>query len=152
MSWWNPLSWGDKAADNVLDKDKGLAVKFGGFVNDLHYSDAEKAKDNQTVIEFAMQRLKLLEPFKIVQRVIAGATLFLWLFVGLNVCVSIWVHAATKEIKIIDGKEVVTSIDARTDFLEFAFSDYVFWPVICVFTLYCGGGVARYFRKDNQTD
>jgi len=47
---------------------------------------------------------------------------------------------------------VITGIDARTDLMTFAMSDYVFWPVICVFTLYCGGGVARYFRKDNKND
>ncbi len=152
MSWYNPFSWGEKAADNVLDKDTGLAVKFGGFVNDLHYSDAEKAENNLTVIEFALQRLKSLEPFKIVQRIIAFATLFMWVIVGINVCVSIWVYAITKEIKIIGGIEVVTGIDARTDFMAFAMSDYVFWPVICVFTLYCGGGVARYFRRDNKSD
>lgn len=152
MSWWNPLTWGEKASDNILDKDKGLAVKFGSFVNDLHYSEAEKAVDKQVVIKFALERLKLLEPFKIVQRVIAVCALGLWLIVGLNICIAIWVYAVTKEVKVIDGVEVVTAIDARTDFLEFAFSDYVFWPVVCVFTLYCGGGVARYFRKDNQTD
>lgn len=157
MAWYNPLSWGEKATDNVLDKENGLAVQFGGFVNDLHYSDAEQAKDNQTVIEFALQRLKLLEPFKIVQRIIAACTLFLWIFVGINLCVAIWVHALTVEQELICNAEnvcqvVTTSIDARTDFKELAFSDYVFWPVICVFTLYCGGGVVRYFRRDKQTD
>lgn len=152
MAWYNPFSWGEKAADNILDKDKGLAVKFGGFVNDLHYSDAEKAENNLTVIEFALKRLKALEPFKVTQRIIAFATLLMWIIVGINVCVAIWVHAITKKVSVIDGVEVVTSIDARTDFLTFAMSDYVFWPVISVFTLYCGGGVARYFRSDAKKD
>ncbi len=139
MAWYNPLSWGEKAADNVLDKENGIAVQFGGFINDLHYSDAEKAKDNLTVVEFALQRLRALEPFKIVQRIIAFATLFGWLFVLINLCVAIWVNAIYK-------------IDARTDFMALAMSDYVFWPVICVFTLYCGGGVTRYFRTDKKND
>jgi len=157
MAWYNPLTWGEKASDNILDKDTGLAVKFGGFVNDLHYSDAEKAENNLTVTQFALDRLKLLTPFKIVQRVIAACTLFLWLFVGMNLCVAIWVYAITKKVTTVCNKlnectEVITAIDARTDFMAFAMSDYVFWPVICVFTLYCGGGVARYFRKDNQVD
>lgn len=157
MAWYNPLTWGEKASDNILDKEKGLAVKFGGFVNDLHYSEAEKAENNLTVTQFALDRLKLLEPFKIVQRVIAACTLFLWLFVGINVCVSIWVFAITKKVTRVCNElnvctEVVTGVDARTDFMQFAMSDYVFWPVICVFTLYCGGGVARYFRRDKQAD
>ena len=33
-----------KIVDDVFDKDKGLLVKAGGFINDLDYSDAEKAK------------------------------------------------------------------------------------------------------------
>ena len=152
MAWYDPLSWGEKAAENVLDKEKGIAVQFGGFVNNLHYSDAEKANNNLTLTEFALKRLALLEPFKIVQRIIAACTLFLWLLVGINLCVAIWVHAVTKKITIIDGVQVITSIDARTDFMALAMSDYVFWPVICVFTLYCGGGVARYFRKDEKKD
>lgn len=159
MSIFNPLTWGDKAAENVLDKKDGLAVKFGGFVNDLHYSDAEKADTNLKITEFALTRLKLLEPFKIVQRIIAASTLFMWLFIGINLAVSIWVYAITKKVEVmcdIQGNNcapVVTGgIDARTDFMQLAMSDYVFWPVVCVFTLYCGGGVVRYFRKDNQTD
>ena len=157
MSWFNPFSWGDKAVDNIIDKDNGLAVQFGGFVNNLHYSDAEKAQNNLTVIDFALKRLKALEPFKIVQRIIAFATLFFWVFVGINVVVSIWVYAVTKQTVITCTSDnicttVITGIDARTDLMTFAMSDYVFWPVICVFTLYCGGGVARYFRKDSKSD
>ncbi len=34
-----------KTADDIFDKDKGLLAKAGGFINDLHYSDAEKAED-----------------------------------------------------------------------------------------------------------
>lgn len=157
MSWYNPLNWGEKAADNVLDKDNGLATQFGGFINDLHYSDSEKAANNLIVVEFALQRLKALEPFKIVQRIIAFATLFMWATVGLNVLVAIWVNAITHK-SVTECNEVnicvttITGIDARTDLLTFAMSDYVFWPVICVFTLYCGGGVARYFRQDRKQD
>lgn len=139
MSWYNPLSWGEKAAENVLDKDNGIAVQFGGFINGLHYSEQEQASNNLKLTDFALKRLALLEPFKIVQRIIAAATLFMWVFVGINLCIAIWVNA-------------IYGIDARTDFMALAMSDYIFWPVICVFTLYCGGGVARYFRKDNSKD
>ena len=33
-----------RLATDVFDKDDGLLVKAGGFVDDLHFSDAEKAK------------------------------------------------------------------------------------------------------------
>ena len=32
-----------KTVDDIMDKDSGLLVKFGGFINDLSYTDAEKA-------------------------------------------------------------------------------------------------------------
>ena len=34
-----------KTVDDLMDKDNGVLVKAGGFINDLHYSDAEKARD-----------------------------------------------------------------------------------------------------------
>ena len=46
MSWFNPLSWGDKVVDNVLDKDNGLLSQAGGWINRLSYTDQEKAEDN----------------------------------------------------------------------------------------------------------
>lgn len=33
-----------KTVDDVFDSENGLLVKAGGFINDLHYSDAEKAQ------------------------------------------------------------------------------------------------------------
>jgi len=33
-----------KVVDDVFDKDAGLLTKAGGFINDLSYTDAEKAK------------------------------------------------------------------------------------------------------------
>jgi len=38
-----------KITEDVFDSEKGLLVKAGGFLNDLHYSDAEKAKDTAAV-------------------------------------------------------------------------------------------------------
>ena len=50
-----------KAVDDVLDKDNGLLVKAGGWINDLQYTDAEKSKDFATmtkgVIEFVTTTL-----------------------------------------------------------------------------------------------
>lgn len=34
-----------KITTDIFDKDGGLLAKAGGFINDLHYSDAEKAGD-----------------------------------------------------------------------------------------------------------
>ena len=47
-----------KTVDDIMDKDSGLLVKFGGFVNDLHYSDAEKAAAMADVVSGASEFVK----------------------------------------------------------------------------------------------
>lgn len=45
MGWVSKLLGRSKTVDDVFDKDNGLLAKAGGFVNDLHHSDAERARD-----------------------------------------------------------------------------------------------------------
>jgi hypothetical protein len=47
------LSWikGPEVVDNLFDKDKGLLVRAGGWINDLHHSTAEGVAAN-------MERIK----------------------------------------------------------------------------------------------
>ena len=52
----------------------------------------------------------------------------LWMFVGINVVAAIWVKAVWE-------KNAVDSL------LQFAFSNYVLWPVVIVLSLYFAGGV-----------
>jgi len=129
MGFLGRLFGTEKAVDNLLDKDEGLLVRAGGWANDLHHSDAEKARDALEVRQWGIKQLEALGPFKIVQRIIAFTVSFLWLLVGLNVIVAIWVEA------------LIPKIEVREEMLAFAMSDYVFWPVLCVLGLYMGGGV-----------
>ena len=46
MSWYNPLSWGDKVADNVLDKDNGLLTQVGSWIGGQQYTEEEQAEAN----------------------------------------------------------------------------------------------------------
>ena len=119
----------DKAVDNLLDKDKGLLVRAGGWVNDLHYSDAEKAENSLLVREWGIKQLEALAPFKIVQRIIAFAVTALWGLVGLNVVAAIWIEALYPEVQV---KEAM---------IQFATSEYVFYPTLAVLGLYMGGGI-----------
>ena len=57
----NLFSWftsGSKTVDNVMDKDKGLIAKAGGFIDRLSYTDEEKAEANgaltKGVIDYAI--------------------------------------------------------------------------------------------------
>ena len=47
-----------KAVDDIMDSEKGLLVKFGGFVNNLNYSDAEKAAAMADVVVGASDFVK----------------------------------------------------------------------------------------------
>ena len=47
-----------KTVDDILDKDSGLLVKFGGWVNDLNYTDAERAKTMADVAGSAAEFVK----------------------------------------------------------------------------------------------
>jgi len=50
-----------KLSEDLFDKDDGLLVKAGGFINDLHYSDSERIQDaiviGQGVTEFVKTTL-----------------------------------------------------------------------------------------------
>ena len=142
MSWFGKLFATDKAVDSLLDTDKGLLVRAGGWVNDLQYTDQEKAENSLLVKQWGIRQLEALEPFKVVQRIIAFSVTFLWMFVGVNIAIDTWVRAITTPGECPEGMEC-TGIDAVTPFLEFAFSDYVFWPVLAVLSLYFTGGVIK---------
>lgn len=49
MNWlsaaWGALKGTPKLTEDIFDNEKGLLVKAGGFINDLTYSDQEKARD-----------------------------------------------------------------------------------------------------------
>jgi len=121
----------DKAVDNLLDKDNGLLTQVGGWIGGLKHTEEEKAEDAQATRQWGLKQLEALEPFKVVQRILAFAAAALWIIVGLNVLLGIWF---ANPVTIQHLK-------------EFAMSDYIFWPVISVFSLYFSGGVVNSLRK-----
>jgi hypothetical protein len=128
MSWIGNLFGTSKAVDNLVDKDNGLLVRAGTALGNLHYSDQEKAQGDERTREWGIRVLDAIAPFKIVQRILAFSVMFMWVFMGINVAVAVWIRAINPEI------------DAVTGLMQFAFSDYVFWPTVAIVTLYTGGG------------
>lgn len=124
MKWLGRIFGTQKAIDAVLDPEKGHISKLGGWIDRMQYTDQEKAADASKTQEWALKQMEALHPFKVTQRVLAMATMFLWLTVGINVLVSIWVQNAV----------------VYEQMLAFAFSDYVFWPTMAIFGLYFAGG------------
>lgn len=141
FAWAGKLFGTEKAINSIVDKDNGLLSQVGGWVGGFNYTDEEKAEADAETREWGLSQLDALAPFKVVQRILAFAAAALWIFVALNFVASVWIYAITKEVVIVDGVEFITAIDVRADFLKFAFSDYIFWPVTSTFALYFTGGV-----------
>ena len=49
MAWYNPLTWSDKAIDNVLDKDNGLLTQLGGWIGNQNYTEEDAAEMNEGI-------------------------------------------------------------------------------------------------------
>ncbi len=130
MSWgvFGKLLGTDKAVDNILDKDKGLLAKAGAWVGNMNLTDEERMENDLLVRQWGLKQLEALAPFKVVQRILAFAVAFMWIFSGLNVFAAIWVDYAF-------------GTTLRADMIKFATSDFILWPVMAVFTLYFMGGV-----------
>lgn len=141
----------EKAVDNIINKDSGLLKQFGGWANDLHLSDAERAQNEITRRKLGIKLLSALEPFKIVQRILAFATMLLWTFVGLNVVIALWIEAIFNHTvtTTIDGVVTVTThnFNISGPLIEFAMSQYVLIPVSLVLGLYMAGGAAESHGK-----
>lgn len=135
MSFIGRLFGTEKAINDITDKDNGLLVRAGGWVNDLSYTDAEKAANALEVRKWGLNQLEALAPFKVVQRILAFAISFVWILVAANVLAAIWIEASNPEFLI---KEAM---------LSFAFSDFIFWPVTVCYGLYFGGGLIESIRK-----
>lgn len=51
MSWYNPFSWGEKVATDVLDKDNGLLAQVGSWIGNMNLTKEEVIEFNaKTVI------------------------------------------------------------------------------------------------------
>jgi len=50
VSWFNPLTWGQKSVDNILDKDKGLLTQVGGWIGNMNLTPEETIKYNAKTV------------------------------------------------------------------------------------------------------
>jgi hypothetical protein len=61
MAWYNPLSWSDKAIDNVLDKDDGLLANVGSWIGAQQYTTEEEAEAREAlrkgVVDYAINSM-----------------------------------------------------------------------------------------------
>lgn len=115
----------DKAVDNLLDKDKGLLVRAGGWINDMSYTDAEKAENSLIVRKFGIKQLEALEPFKVMQRIMVTIIVVQWAILFNAIVLAICLRAD----------------DILANLIEFSQSRYAWYPMGAAVTLYLLGGV-----------
>ena len=58
MSWYNPFSWGDKVADNILDKKNGLLTQVGNWVGNMNLTDEELMEFNGKTVDSVHEFVK----------------------------------------------------------------------------------------------
>lgn len=148
MSIFGKLFGTDKHVDNLIDKEKGLIVRAGQWIGNMHYTDEEKAEADLLIKKWGIRQLEALEPFKIVQRILAFAVAFMWIFGGLNLFTAVWVEAIYNTHLEIDQIPLTITPHIK----EFIFSDYILWPTVAVFSLYFTGGVINSVSNIKKPD
>jgi len=73
-----------KLVDDVFDKEAGLLVKTGGFINDLSYTDAEKARDLASLAKNVTEHIKTTLSESTVRSQTRRAISVLWIKVQLG--------------------------------------------------------------------
>ena len=134
-----------------LELHTGPDVLTASYDSEETYPD--KAEADKKTREWGVRQLEALQPFKVVQRILAFAATFLWIFTGVNILAAMWVEAFYNKTitTVVDGVETIITheIHLVESLLTFAMSDYVLWPVTSVYVLYFSGGVIDSWKRKN---
>ena len=125
MGWFSSLFAVDKAADNILDKEKGLLTQLGGWVGGFSHTPEEKAEDAQVTRQWATDFLTAMAPFKIMQRIMVTIIMAVWAIFAIAMLVAICFEATT----------IINNI------MLFIQTPYMWVPVSGAVGLYLMGGV-----------
>jgi hypothetical protein len=128
----------EKAINDLTDKDNGLLAKGGAWLGNLNYTEEEKAEANERRQEWAIRQLSALEPFKIVQRIIAFNAMSVWTLFGINLLVAVWYDVLNRcSASNLDCVEP----NATAAMLAIIVTPFLAYPIIAVVSLYMSGGV-----------
>lgn len=125
MGWFGNLIGTDKAMDNMLDKDKGLFVRAGGWIDGLGFTDQEKSEAKGKVRDWATEHLKALAPFKVMQRIMVTIITIEWAILFNVTIVAICLDATT----------------VTENLLKFMLTQFAWMPIAGAVGLYLMGGV-----------
>jgi len=129
-----------KITTDIFDKEGGLLAKAGGFLNDLHYSDAEKAQDvfkiGQAVTDFVKTTLSESTERSKTRRTLA----ILWIKVQLALILMIAICIPWKT-------------EIALQYFKLATCNVMLWGTGSIITFFFGGYVwGTYIKGKKKTD
>jgi len=140
----------DKAVDDILDKDDGLVAKAGEWLGNQQFTEEERAEHRLKTREWGLKQLEALEPFKVVQRILAFVVISVWAILALNCVAGIWFdayHPAIACVAGLGGEGCHPATAVASNMLALASNDVIFWPTVSVLGLYFSGGVVESIKR-----
>jgi len=146
MGFWtsikNFFSIAPKAADNILDKDNGLVVRAGGWLNDLKYTEAERARDYATMAQGVIEFVKTTLAESTVRSKTRRSIAILWIKAQLGLILMVAMAISADEI---------FKTDMKADFFNLATCNVMAWGtgsiIIFFFGAYAWGA---HMKKDGD--
>lgn len=129
---------------DIFDKDGGLLVKAGGFINDLHYSDAEKAKDVFKIGAAVTEHVKACMGESTEKSKTRRDVASLWIKVQLSL---ILMTAICIPLEIIFS---AAKMQMAKSFFELATCNIMLWGTGSIITFFFGGYVWGTYIKKNK--
>lgn len=132
MAWYNPLTWGDKIATDVLDKDDGILVKAGEWIGNQDFTEEDRAEHNASIAKgvtsFAVSTLNENTIRSKARREIA----YLWIKSQLSLILMCAITAPFDD-------------ELYSRYIKIALSDVMTYGTAAIFIFFFGSyGIARY--------
>ena len=131
-------------ATDVFDKNDGILVKAGGFINDLHYSDVEKARDQFKIGAAVTEHVKACMGESTEKSKARREIASLWIRVQLSL---ILMTAICIPLELIFS---ATRMQMAKSFFELATCNIMLWGTGSVITFFFGGYVWGTYIKKNK--
>jgi len=85
MAWYNPLSWGEKTVDNVMDKDNGLLTQVGNWIGNMKLTPEEVMEANGKTVDSVQEFVKATLSENTARSIARRAIALLWIRVELGI-------------------------------------------------------------------
>ncbi|MHA1224090.1 MAG: hypothetical protein ACTSP3_12740 [Candidatus Heimdallarchaeaceae archaeon] len=122
---------------DIFDKDSGLLAKAGGFLNDLHYSDVEKAKDHFKIGQAVTEHVKATLGESTIKSKTRRSLAILWIKVQLAMLLMVAIILPFKQ-------------ELAKDYFNLATCNVMLWGTGSVITFFFGGYVWGTYIKKKQ--